>query len=368
MSTNQAENPETLLEQDRLAPLKIFTQHASGALTAALGKNPELEVAGQANLETAKKGAAGDTDFDSVNYKMVAGSTKAAEKAGADVIFFTNENQDQLGVSVRKEAGGPFRILTGHQIALILSEVVIEQYLENGKEEEGKEPYILKSIVLSDVLEMQAAYKKVRIIQTFSGLEELNRSLEECGPEADVLLAMDEANHFIFPGLSAAESIEKAVQLLAEKALALKKEGETLFGFLTSLYKQYGFFQEKSFTIGRDDKSGEKHLKGIMDEIRRQSPDFLFGQTIRQINDYHKRTFYNLLTAKKGKMTLPKTDVLQFLYADNTKITLVPADDYSKLFYHFSVSSRLPGKDAFEEARQQANDRIVRMMEIIGKF
>lgn len=368
MSTNQAEHSENLLEQDRLAPLKIFTQHVTGSLTAALGENPELEMAGEADLESAKEGAGPDTDFDSVNYKMIAGSTKTAEKAGADVVFFTNESQDQLGISVRRSADGPIRILTGHQVALILSEVVIEQYYRNETEEEGNEPQILKSIVLSDVMEMQAAYKKVKLVQTFSGLEELSRSMEESSQESVVLLAMDESNHFLFPELSPAESIEKAIKLLADKAIALRKEGETLFDFLTDLYKQYGFYQEKSFTIVRDDKSGEKHLKGIIDEIRKQAPDFLFGQTIRLINDYNKRTFYNLLTTKKGKTTLPKTDILQFLFADNTKITLVPASDYSKLFYHFSVSSRLPGKEAFDEARQQANEKIVKMMERIGKY
>lgn len=368
MSTNQAENSENLLEQERLAPLKIFTQHVSGTLTAALGENPEMELAGETNLEAAKEGAGPDTDFDSVNYKMIAGSTKAAEKAGADVVFFTNDSRDQLGISVRRTPEGPLRILTGHQVALVLSEVVIEQYYLKNSEEEGKEPQILKSIVLSDVLEMQAAYKKVKLIQTFSGLEELSRSMEENSQDQEVLLAMDEANHFLFPGLSPSESVEKAIQLLAEKATALKKEGETLFDFLTDLYRQYGFFQEKSFTIVRDDKSGEKHLKGIIDEIRKQAPDFLYGQTIRLINDYNKRTFYNLLTTKKGKTTLPKTDILQFIFADNTKITLVPASDYSKLFYHFSVSSRLPGKEAFDEARQQANERIIKMMERIGKY
>lgn len=364
------EQTEVVLEQEqeRLAPLKVLTQYGTKSLAIGLEKVPELELVGEVDLQAAREGSGAGADFDSINFKMISGSIKKAQESGAEILFFTNEQQDQLGVCARKVENGPFQILTAHQIALLLSEVLIEQYREQEVEENAKEPLIVRSIVLSEVLEMQAAYKKVKSILAYSGLEDLNRAIEECTENYFILLAVDEANHILFPGSSAEESIEKAIQLIAEKALALKKEGKTLVDFLFDLYKKYGFYQEKSFTIVRGDADGEKYLKSIMDELRKQSPDFLFGQSIRQVNDFNKRTFHNLLTAKKGKTTLPKANILQLLFADNTKITFVPSEDYSKLFYHFSVSSRIHDKEAFEEAKMLANEQIIKMMEKIGKI
>jgi hypothetical protein len=107
----------------------------------------------------------------------------------------------------------------------------------------------------------------------------------------------------------------------------------------------------------------------IMDQLRKQSPDSLFGKPVRLVSDFYKKSFYNFLTAKKkGKTTLAKTDILQFIFTHNTKITFVPAEDYGRLSYHFSVSSRISGKEAVEEARKQANERIMWIMERIEKI
>ncbi len=368
MDTNQVEHPETLTDQERLAPLKIFTQHASGALASALKKHPELELSGEVDLQTARENVAAGVDFDLVNFKMVSGSLKAARESGAEVLFFTNEGQDQLGVCAKNGEQGNLQLFTPHQIVLLVSEIALEQFKSKDAAEGEKEPVILRSIVLTDACEVQAAYKEVKSIQTYSGLAELTAALEEYQEEYTVLMAADEANHILFPGRSPQESIDYAVELLAEKALALKKDGKTLFDFLIQLYRQYGFYHEKSFTISRDDEKGEKYIKNIMVELRKQTSDVLFGNQVRVVNDFEKAYSYNLMNAKKTKTTLPKANVLQFIFTDYTKITFAALEDYSRLFYHFSVGSRITGADGFDEAKKLANEKIIGMMERLGKI
>lgn len=368
MSENLAAPTEMLLEEEKMAPLKILTQNASSTLATDLGEHPELELLKDVDLQTAREQAKADADFESVNFKMVSASIKAAEEADADLLFFTNEQQDQLGLCARKSVKGRFQLFTAHQIVLLLNEVLLEQYRRNDVDENSKDPLIIRSLVLSDVIEVQTAYEHIKSVQTYTGLEALSQAVEEHQEEYNILVAVDEANHILFPGHSPQESIEMGIKLIAEKALALKKEGETLYDYLIALYKQYGFYQEKSFTISRSDEGKDKHIKNIMDDLRKQSPDFLFGQPVRMLSDFNKKFFFNFLTAKKGKTTLAKADILQYVFADNTKVTVVPDADYSKLFYHFSVNSRIMGKEAFEEAKVQANEQIVKMMGKIGKI
>ncbi len=366
MSTNQLETSESLLKQEVETPLQIFTQHISPSMASVISKHPELTLVEDISLESAKKGANPGTDFDSINFKMVSGSMKTAGESGAEVLFYSNEQQDQLGVCAKKSVEGRLQILTAHQIALILSEIVISKYQKN-QDEGGKEPLLLRSLVLTHALEVQAAYNKIKATQIYSGLTSLQEALRDQHQDYTILLAMDEANHFLFPERSPKESIDYAIQLLAEKALALKKEGRTLVDFLIELYRMYGFYHEKSFTINREDADGEKHIKGIVGGLRKEAPDALFDKPVRVVNDFHKGFSANLLNAKKTKTTLAKADVLQLLFTDNSKVTFAPTEDYSKLFYHFSVSSRIHGKEAYDEAKLMANESIIGMMEKIGK-
>lgn len=362
------ENTETLLEQEKLAPLKILTQHAPQTLANSLAEHAELELVAEVDLETAKASAGPETDFDTLNYKMASGSIKIAQESGADVFFYTNEQQDQLGVCARKSMKGQLQLLTGHQSALILSEILVEQFNLKEPDASEKEAVILRSLVLTDAFDVQSAYKNIKGIQTYSGLTALSEGFTEYGEDNLILVAVDEVNHVLFPEQSAQESIATGMELIAEKALALKKEGKTLIDYLIALYKEYGFYHEKSFTINREDAEGEKHIKSIMDEIRKETPDALFGKPVRVVNDFHKKTSHNLLNAKKSKTSLPKADVLQFLFTDNTKITFAPTESYDKLFYHFSVTSRISGKEVYDEAKVQASERILRLMERIGKI
>jgi phosphoglucomutase len=371
MSTNQIEQTQMLLEQERLAPLKVMTQHAPKDLAATFAECPGFELLGDVDLQTARARAGEGADFEVVNYKTAAGSIKIAQENGVELLFLTNENQDQLGLCARKFMKGHFHFFTAHQIALLLSEILIAQHqpeYSGETDSDERRLLILRSLTLTDAFDVQAAYKQVKAFQVFPGLENLSQSIEEYQQDYKVLLAVDEANHVLFPASSPAESIEKGMKLLAEKALELKQEGKTLFDFLVELYKEYGFYQEKTFAINREDEAGEKYFRYLMDQFRKQSPETLFGKSIRVVSDFQKRSVYNHLTEKKGKTDLPKADVLQFLFSDNTKITVVPSDDYSRLSYHFSVTSRVSGKDAVEEARIQANDRIMGLMERIGKI
>lgn len=359
------ERAETQPVEDQESPLKVVTQNAPLNWITPLSQNDELELLAQVDLATAREHANESTDFDTINFKMASASMKTAGETGADVLFLTDQKQQKLGIAARKSPEGLFQLLTANQIALIVAETLLEQ--REGQGEEDNPLLIIRSVISSDVLDVQAAHWQARSTQTYPGLEALSQAMEE-QEGYQVLLAVDEQNHFVFPGLTPEESLLKAMFLVSEKAKSLKKEGETLVDFLLMLFKRYGFYQEKSFGIKKEDKHGQKQIEKSMRALRQQPLDALFGQPVRTLIDFQKKTYLNLLTGKKAKTDLPKADLLQFYFTDNSRVTFETNEDYSKIIYHISIKDRLISKENFEEVRNASNERMIRMMEKVGKF
>jgi phosphoglucomutase len=360
-STEQVEIQPTEVQE---APLYIMTLNANKDWISGLLKQSKLELLSEIDLSNVQEHAAEDTDFETINFKMASATIKMAEETEADVLFLANRQQSRLGLAARKSAEGHFQLLTSNQIALLLCEILLEQ---TTSQEERKSLLLIHSVVSSGVLESQASYWQVKSIQTYSGQESLSQAIEEQTTQ-EVMVAVDEQNHIVFPGLSQQESLQKALSLLAEKAFDLKQEGQTLHDHLLTLFKRYGFYSEKSFCISKEDKHGQQQIQNSMRTLRQKPVDSLFEQPVRTIIDFQKRTYGNLLTGRKGKIDLPKAAVLQFVFTDNSKITFEANDDNSKITYHISVNDRLMSKEDFDEVKSNANKRMLNIMGKIGKI
>lgn len=368
MDNKTIERTEVTLEEENQLPLKVWTQHAPGSWQEALKSRDDLEFAGSVELDAVKGQTSGDIDFETINFKMVAPTLARAKEDEADLVLFSNLEQDKIGVAARNTATGNFQLLTSHQIALLITELLIEKHVRSGEGEEGKDPLLIRSVITSDVLEAQASYNRVKCVNTYSGYEALANAVAEREEDFKVLAAVDEMNHIVFPGLSQQEGLQKAIALLVDKAIALKEEGKSLIDFLNRLYARYGFYQEKSFGVVKDSTTGRKQIEAIIRQFRNAKKIDFIDADVRQITDYQKGVYTNLLTDKKGKNDLPKENLLQVLLEDNTKITLQPAEDYSKLYYHISVSTRILSREGVDEAKAAANTQLMRLMGIITKI
>lgn len=361
------ESTEELVQEETHLPLKVWTQHAPSAWQNSLKEHGEMEFAGSMALEDLKKQASDDIDYDTINFKMVSATLARAKEDEADLVVFSNQQQDKIGVGVRNTTSGNFQLLTSHQQALLLIELLIEKHQQAGEKEEGKELLLVRSVITSDVLEMQASFNRIKCVNAYSGYEALVEAVEEKKGDFEVLAGVDEMNHVVFPGLSQEEGLCKAVQLFLEKASALKEEESSLLDFVNRLYTRYGFYQEKSFGVVKDAAGGKKEIEGIIRQFRNAKKMDFIDADVRQINDFQKGVYTNLLTDKKGKNDLPKENLLQVILEDNTKITLQPAEDYTKLYYHISVSTRILSRDGIDEAKAAANTQVMRLMGIITK-
>lgn len=371
MDDKTLESTEVLLEEEQgeQLPLKVWTQHAPLSWQDSLRNKEGLDFAGSVDLETAKKQTQGEVDHDTINFKMVSGTLAKAKEDEADIVLFTNEQQDKIGLAVRNQANGNFQLFTGHQIALLLMELLVERHLHaTDKDEDSRSQLFVRSVITSDVLDTLASYNRIRCVTSYSGYEALAEAIASNEENYQVLAAVDELNHVLLPGLSKEEGLKQAVELLLDKACALKEDGKSLLDYLNRLYTRYGFYQEKSFGVVKDSGNSRKQIDAILRQFRNAKKIDFMEAPVRLINDFQKGVFTNLLTDKKGKTDLPKENMLQVLLDDNTKITLQPADDYSKLFYHISVNSRILSREGIEDAKAAANAQLMRLMNMMAKI
>lgn len=111
-----------------------------------------------------------------------------------------------------------------------------------------------------------------------------------------------------------------AVALMCEMAAYEKAKGRSLFDKMIELYVQYGFYYENLISITKKGMNGQKEIAAMMEGYRNQPPSAINGSAVVTLLDYELQTGKNLQTGETWAINLPKSNVLQFITADGSKI------------------------------------------------
>ena len=88
----------------------------------------------------------------------------------------------------------------------------------------------------------------------------------------------------------------------------------------------------------------------MMEQFRNQPPHVIAGQKVIKVLDYKTSTERSLLNGQTKIIPLPKSDVLQFLTWEGSKISVRPSGTEPKIKFYISVSLRLSDPKNFELA------------------
>ena len=129
------------------------------------------------------------------------------------------------------------------------------------------------------------------------------------------------------------------------------------------MYKQYGYYQEDLISITKKGMNGQAEIAQMMETFRSNPPKHLGGRPVVQLLDYQLQEATDLSTGKKTPIDLPKSNVLQFLLDDGSKISARPSGTEPKIKFYFSVNMELEDVSQFDSAQQQARERIKGIIE-----
>jgi len=150
----------------------------------------------------------------------------------------------------------------------------------------------------------------------------------------------------------------RAVEVMCEMAAYEKNKGKTLFDKMIELYIQYGFYYENLISITKKGMNGQKEIAEMMEGYRSNPPAEINGSSVVTLLDYQLQTGKNLLTGETWNIPLPKSNVLQFITADGSKISARPSGTEPKIKFYFSVKTNLSNKAEFDAKQIELENRI----------
>jgi phosphoglucomutase len=153
-----------------------------------------------------------------------------------------------------------------------------------------------------------------------------------------------------------------AVALLCEMAAYEKNKGRSLYDKMIDMYLQYGLYKEDLVSITKKGMNGAAEIAAMMKGYRDNPPTTLDGVAVTELLDYEMQSGKNLSTGKSWAIDLPKSNVLQFVLADGSKISARPSGTEPKIKFYFSVKGTLDNAAAFEGAEKALDEKIARIV------
>ena len=151
---------------------------------------------------------------------------------------------------------------------------------------------------------------------------------------------------------------ESAVALLCEMAAYEKNKGKTLFDKLLDMYVQYGLYSERLISITKTGMHGQEEIGEMMQSYRDNPPKTINEVKVAQLQDYQLQIGKNLDTNETWKITLPQSNVLQFISEDGTIISARPSGTEPKIKFYFSVHEKLNSVDDYDAIKEKLETKI----------
>jgi phosphoglucomutase len=154
-----------------------------------------------------------------------------------------------------------------------------------------------------------------------------------------------------------------AVAFLCEMVAYEKSKGRALFDKLIDLYVKYGFYLEHLISLTKKGMRGQEEIAEMMQAYRNNPPTAINSSKVVQLLDYQLQIGKNLQTKETWDISLPRSNVLQFILEDGTKISARPSGTEPKIKFYFSVNTNLNSKEEYDATRQILEARIKGIIE-----
>jgi phosphoglucomutase len=261
---------------------------------------------------------------------------KMAETAHPDLIFATDPDCDRLGVLVKDEEG-KYSVLTGNQTGVLLCDYIIRSRRELDMMPER--PAVIKTIVTTDLAKNICERNGVPIFDVLTGFKyigELAEKWQNTGGHS-FIFGFEESYGYLAGDFVRDKDAVIAAAQIAEMALYYKDKGQTLFQALQSLYAEYGYYAEKLISVEMPGEEGQKHCAEIIADMRANYKDMLNGTSIAVVEDYKKSEKTMINTGEREKIELPRSNVLKFIFDDESWLVLRPSGTEPKVKIYISA-------------------------------
>jgi len=329
-----------------------------------------LEKFGFTNVHIVEEQKTPDGNFPTVAYpnpeekETMSIGLKKAEELNADILLGTDPDADRVGIGI-KDNNGKWILMNGNQTAVLAFNYMIESRKEKGVAQPND--MVVKTIVTTDMIDGFAAKNGIKCYNVLTGFKWIAELIKEKEAKENYVIGGEESYGLMIGSQLRDKDAVSAVAILCEMAAYEKSKGRTLFQKLIQLYLQYGFYKEHLISITKKGRDGQQQIADMMERFRNNPPKVLAGSNVIELLDYEKGIKTNLQTKDKAPIELPKSNVLQFILEDGSKISARPSGTEPKIKFYFSVNTPLATEKDFEKTDQQLKqkiDTIIKEMEL----
>ena len=320
-----------------------------------------LKEFGFENVQIVEEQAMPDGNFPTVEYPnpeeratMSIGLEKAKE-LDADILCGTDPDADRIGIGI-KDAKGNWVLMNGNQTAVLAFNYMIESRKEKGIAQPND--MVVKTIVTTNLIDVIAERNGVHCYNVLTGFKWIAELIKEKEDKENYVIGGEESYGLMIGSQIRDKDAVSAVCILCEMAAYEKSKGRSLYEKLIDLYLQYGYYLEDLISITKKGMNGQQQIAEMMETFRKNPPKTLAGSKVIELLDYQKQSKTDLQSGQNFVINLPKSNVLQFITEDGSKISARPSGTEPKIKFYFSVNTKLESIEKFEETQQKAREKI----------
>jgi len=320
---------------------------------------------GFTNVHIVEAQATPDGNFPTVGYpnpeesETMAMGLALAKSLDADILLGTDPDADRVGIGVKNHKG-EWVLMNGNQTAVLAFAYLIEARKAKGIAKPND--MVISTIVTTAMINEVAKQNGVACYNVLTGFKWIAELIKEKEANENYVIGGEESFGLMIGNEIRDKDAVSAVALLCEMAAYEKAKGKSLFDKMIELYMQYGFYYEKLISITKKGMNGQKEIAAMMEGYRTSPPQAIDGSTVVEMLDYDMQTGKNLVSGETWKLQLPKSNVLQFITADGSKISARPSGTEPKIKFYFSVHTTLASKEAYDNTFAGLDQKIQRII------
>ena len=279
-----------------------------------------------------------------------------AKDIDADIVMVTDPDADRLGIAVKHE--GRYELITGNQTASVeLYYLLSERKKYNLLPPNG---HVYTTNVTTKLIEVIARSFDLDVITTLTGFKFIGEKAEMYKETNPYIFGCEESYGSLISDVVRDKDAVQAVYMLAEIANHLKLKDQTLIDYLNQIYKTYGAYYEYTHSIALKGIEGSKKIQEIMSFFR-ENPPKLENKNLLGYDDVLKSI--RVEDGIKSHLDLPKSNVLKYIFEDDTWIVFRPSGTEPKIKIYYGTK-----QPTLDEAKAYLHKIDKEIMKIIDEI
>ena len=310
--------------------------HGTGEMLARRA----LAQAGFDSVQVVEAQAVPDPDFSTVkspnpeNQEAFRLAEELGRQVDADVLVATDPDADRLGVEIR-QADGSYKNLSGNQIGAIIAKYILEAHKTAGSLPTNAA--LCKSIVSTELVSKIAESYGATMFNVLTGFKFIAEKIQEFEEKHNhtYMFGFEESFGYLIKPFVRDKDAIQAVLIVAEIAAYYRSRGLTLADGIDEIYKEYGYFAEKTISVTLSGVDGATEIKKIMDKFRGDAPKQFNATDVVKLEDFQVQT----ATTADGieKLTTPPSNVLKYILSDASWIAVRPSGTEPKIKFYIAT-------------------------------